>query len=384
MRTPVLGIVGAGQLARMTVQALVGLAVPVRVLADRPDDAAAAVADVTVGSWGTAAELERFARRCDVVTFDHELVAPEVLDAVADAGHVLRPAPAASRYAQDKLHQRQELGRRGVPVPAFTAVASLDDLHGFADDHGWPVVAKARRGGYDGRGVWVLADGDDARELWETATAGGLDLLVEAHVPIEHEIAVAVVRRPSGDAVTYPVTETVQRDGICVELRAPARLDDDVLAEADALARRIADDIGAVGVMAAELFVTADGLVLNELALRPHNSMHWTIEGARTSQFENHARAVLDWPLGDPGATAPAVATVNVLGPADGGDPRDRVAAALAVPGVAVHLYDKAPRPGRKLGHVTAVGDDPGDVHARAWQAATTLTTAATAPESFR
>jgi 5-(carboxyamino)imidazole ribonucleotide synthase len=378
VQTPVLGIVGAGQLARMTYQAVVGLNVPVRILAEGATDSAATIArDVTVGSWNVRDDLERFARGCDVITFDHELVDPDLLRALEADGHVLRPAPSAALFAQDKLHQRRELGARGLPVPAFAAVATGEDLVAFGAEHGWPVVAKACRGGYDGRGVWVLDDATAAESLWRDTRytdGGGVELLVEQHVPIQREIAVAVVRRPSGEQRIYPVTETVQADGICVELVTPAPVPSPVRDDAAAIAGRIAEAIDAVGVMAVELFVTGTGLVLNELALRPHNSMHWTIEGARTSQFQNHARAVLDWPLGDASLTAPCVATVNVLGPADGSDPRDRVPAALAVPGVHVHLYDKSARPGRKLGHVTAVGDDLDETRGRARDAAARLT----------
>ncbi len=213
-----------------------------------------------------------------------------------------------------------------------------------------------------------------ARELVDGANADGVTLLVEELVPIEREVAVAVARRPGGEAVAYPVTETVQDEGICVELVVPAPVPDDVAEAAADLGRRLAAEVGATGLVAVELFHTADGLVVNELAQRPHNSMHWTIEGARTSQFQNHARAALDLPLGDTAPTAPAVATVNVLGNAAGDDPRHRLADALGVPGVAVHLYDKGPRPGRKLGHVTAIGDDVEDTRNRARRAADALT----------
>jgi 5-(carboxyamino)imidazole ribonucleotide synthase len=372
----VLGMVGAGQLARMTHQAVVGLAWPLRVFAESPDDAAALVhPDTTVGSIASFDDLDAFAAGCDVVTFDHELVDPDLLAGLEDAGHVLRPSAAALRYSQDKLHQRRRLHEAGFPVPAFCAVETAEDLVAFGDEHGWPVVAKAARGGYDGRGVWVVDDdADGARELVAGAAAEGVTLLVEAHVPIEREVAVAVARRPGGEALAYPVTETVQDDGICVELVVPAPVPDDVAAAATDLGRRLAIEVGATGLVAIELFQTADGLVVNELAQRPHNSMHWTIEGARTSQFQNHARATLDLPLGDTTPTAPAVATVNVLGNAAGDDPRHRLADALAVPGVAVHLYDKGPRPGRKLGHVTAVGDDLEDTRGRARRAADALT----------
>ncbi len=372
---PVLGMVGAGQLARMTHQSVIGLPLQLRILADRATDSAATAArDVTVGSWDDLAELEAFAAGCDVVTFDHELVDPRLLAALEERGHLLRPSPAAQRYAQDKLYQRQQLAAAGFPVPEHRPVTDLQDLLGFGDQVGWPVVAKAVRGGYDGRGVWVLPDHDAADVLWRDTRAGGLDLLVEAHVPIERELAVAVVRRPSGEQRTYAVTETVQSGGICVELVVPAPVPADIAAEATALAERVVRHVDGVGVVALELFQTADGLIVNELALRPHNSMHWSIEGARTSQFQNHVRAVLDLPLGDTSLTAPAVATVNVLGPADGSDPRTRLPAALEVPGVAVHLYGKEARPGRKLGHVTAIGDDADESRARAWRAAHRLT----------
>ena len=372
--TRVLGMVGAGQLARMTHQAMIGLW-PVRVFAEGPGDAAARVhGDPVVGSTAAFEDLDAFAAGCHVVTFDHELVDPALLARLEASGHLLRPSASALRYSQDKLFQRRQLHTAGFPVPAFRAVAAPDDLVAFGDEHGWPVVAKAARGGYDGRGVWVVDDPDAARELVAGASAEGVALLAEEHVPIQREVAVAVARRADGEAVTYPVTETVQDDGICVELVVPAPVPEDVAAAAVDLGHRLATEIGGAGLVAVELFQTADGLLVNELAQRPHNSMHWTIEGARTSQFQNHARAVLDLPLGDTAPTAPVVVTVNVLGNAAGDDPRHRLAAALAVPGVAVHLYDKGPRPGRKLGHVTAVGDDLEDARDRAHRAADALT----------
>ena len=374
-RPAVLGMVGSGQLARMTHQATVGLAWPFRVFAEHPEESAAGVhAEVTVGSIASYDDLHAFAKGCDVVTFDHELVDPDILARLEAAGHVLHPSATALRHAQDKLHQRRRLSAAGFPVPAFAAVDTADDLVAFGDEHGWPVVAKAVRGGYDGRGVWVVEDTGAARDLVAEAAAHDTALLVEEMVPIERELAVAVARRPSGDHVTYPTTETVQRDGILVELLVPAPVPTAVREHAQDLGTRIVDAVEATGLVAVELFQTADGLLVNELAMRPHNSMHWTIEGARTSQFQNHARAVLDLPLGTAATTAPCVATANVLGPADGSDPRLRLPAALAVPDVGIHLYGKAARPGRKLGHVTAVGDDPDDTRDRARRAAAALT----------
>ncbi|MFT5221750.1 MAG: 5-(carboxyamino)imidazole ribonucleotide synthase [Glaciecola sp.] len=376
MSVPVLGMVGAGQLARMTHQATIGLGIDLRVLSAKADDSAAVVVPgTTLGSWHSLDDLDAFASTCDVVTFDHELTDPAHLAALESKGHVLRPSAAAERFAQDKQYQRTTLGAAGFPVPHNRPVSSGDDVVAFGEEFGWPIVAKATRGGYDGRGVWVLDDADEARRVATGALAQGSELLVEEFVQMDREIAVAVARRPGGDQVQYAVTETVQVDGICTELVVPAQVPGALAQAAMDLAGKVVEHVDGTGIVAVELFVATDGrLLLNELALRPHNSVHWTIEGARTSQFQNHARAVLDLPLGDASMTAAAVATVNVLGPADGSDPRARLADALAVDGVAVHLYGKDAVPGRKLGHVTAVGDTVQDVQARAREAARRLT----------
>lgn len=372
----VLGMIGAGQLARMTHQATIGLGIDLRVLAAKADDSAAVVAPgSSVGDWHDLDDLDRFADGCDVVTFDHELVHPDHLAALEERGHTLRPSAAAERFAQDKRYQREQLSAAGFPVPRFAVVESADDLVALGDETGWPVVAKAIRGGYDGRGVWVLEDEAAARELVDEVAGTDTELLAEEHLDLEVELAVAVARRPGGEQVRYPVTQTVQEDGICVELVVPAPVDDELRDRATDLAGRLVDHVGGVGIVAVELFLATDGrLLVNELALRPHNSVHWTIEGARTSQFQNHARAVLDLPLGATSLTAPAVSTVNVLGPADGSDPRSRLAEALAVEGVAVHLYGKDARPGRKLGHVTAVAATVEEARAHARRAAARLT----------
>ncbi|MCC6387608.1 MAG: 5-(carboxyamino)imidazole ribonucleotide synthase [Dehalococcoidia bacterium] len=369
-------MVGGGQLARMTYQAAIPLGVTLRVLSERADDGAALVsADVEIGSHTDLEALRRFAAGCDVVTFDHELAPPELLEKLAGEGHVLRPSPAAMRFAQDKLWQREQFGALGLPVPAHAVVATAEDVAAFATDHGgWPVVIKAARGGYDGRGVWVARSPEDAARVVAEGSAGGLRLFAEAMVELEREVAVLIARRPGGESVVYPVVETVQADGMCRELVSPAPIDPSVAAHARNIAERIADGIGVTGIMAVELFVAKGGDVLvNEIATRPHNSGHHTIEGCVTSQFENHVRAVLDWPLGSTAPAAPAVVTVNVVGGASGGDPRANLPRALAVPGVHVHLYGKGPRPGRKLGHVTALGEDVSEVRERADRAAAIL-----------
>lgn len=369
-------MVGGGQLARMTYQAAIPLGITLRVLAERADDGAALVgADLETGSHTDLAALRRFAAGCDVVTFDHELAPPAHLEALEAEGHILCPSPAAMRFAQDKLWQRDRFGALGLPVPAHARTSSAAEVEAFAGANGgWPVVIKAALGGYDGRGVWVARSAAEAASIIAEGQSAGLTLFAEAMVDLEREVAVMVARRPGGESVVYPVVETVQEDGMCRELVAPAPIDPTIAAYARNIAERIADAIGLTGVMAVELFIARGGAVLvNEIATRPHNSGHHTIEGAVTSQFENHVRAVLDWPLGDTALTAPAVVTVNVVGGPSGGDPRVNLPRALAVPGVHVHLYGKGPRPGRKLGHVTALGDNVAEVRERAARAAAIL-----------
>lgn len=368
------GFVGAGQLARMAQQAAIALGIHLRLLAESGHDSAAQVtADVVVGDYRNLDQLRAFAADCDVVTFDHELTDPSHLAALEADGVRLVPTPAAKRFAQDKRYQRTQLAAMGLPVPPHRAAAALGDVQALASETGWPVVLKAVRGGYDGRGVWVVDDASSAAEVFEHAAAAGVELLAEAFVPIERELAVMVARRPAGETVVYPVVETVQDNGICNEVIAPAVVEPAVAAAARDVADRVAQVTGATGILAVELFSTRDGLIINEVAARPHNSGHWTIEGAVTSQFENHLRAVCDLPLGATDARAPVSVMVNVLGRADNSDPADLVAQALQDPEVHVHLYGKAARAGRKLGHVTVCGDDLDDVRKRARDAAALL-----------
>ena len=366
---PVVGMVGGGQLARMTHQAAIGLGQSLRVLATAADDGAALVAaDTVIGSHTDLDALLRFAKGCDVVTFDHEHVPGEHIRALAAQGVVVYPAADALVHAQDKRVMRQRLTELRVPVPVWRPVASVGDVAEFMA--GRPAIVKATVGGYDGRGVWQLDDPEQARPLLDR----GVDLIVEERVPLRRELAAVVARSPWGQVAAYPVVETVQRDGICVEVLAPApALGEAQAVAAQELAIRIATELDVVGVLAVELFERTDGdMLVNELAMRPHNSGHWTIEGARTSQFEQHLRAVLDYPLGDTMLTAPAVAMANVLGGQSGGMSIDERVHHLfaADPGARVHLYGKQIRPGRKVGHVTVLGDDPTEVRARAQRAA--------------
>ncbi|MDP9239665.1 MAG: 5-(carboxyamino)imidazole ribonucleotide synthase [Actinomycetota bacterium] len=369
---PVVGIVGAGQLARMTHQASIALGLSLRVLAASRDDAAALVAaDVTVGDHASYDTLLAFAEGCDVLTFDHEHVPGHLLRKLESSGHLVLPGPDALLHAQDKRVLRERLSALGFAVPRWSAVTTAEDIVAFAESR-WPIVAKAVRGGYDGRGVWFMADAEQAADL----VATGVDLIVEERVPLLRELSALVARSPYGQVAAWPIVETVQRDGICVEVLAPAPgLDDDRATAAQLLAIRIADALGVVGVLAVELFDTGGDLLVNELAMRPHNSGHWTIEGSRTSQFEQHLRAVLDYPLGPTTPTAPAIAMANVLGGPVGGTGIDeRLHHLLALdPGVKVHLYGKGNRPGRKIGHVTALDEDMARARHRAARAAAAL-----------
>jgi 5-(carboxyamino)imidazole ribonucleotide synthase len=369
---PVVGMVGAGQLARMTHQAAIPLGQSLRILADSKDDGAALIAaDVMVGNYRDLDDLRAFARGCDVVTFDHEHVPNEHIRALEADGVIVHPGSHALHFAQDKQAMRERLTELGIPSPRWAPVASVADLAAFADEVGWPVVLKATKGGYDGKGVWIVEDLAAAAEVVGSGTA----LIAEEKVAILRELAADVARSPFGQGAVWPVVETVQEDGICVEVLAPAPgLDDELAEQAQALALRVASELDVTGVLAVELFETASGLLVNELAMRPHNSAHWTIEGARTSQFEQHLRAVLDYPLGSTAPTAPVVVMANLLGGPDDVIPKaidERVHHCMAHwPDVKIHLYGKQFRPGRKVGHVTALGTDLETVRQRAHAAA--------------
>ncbi|GAB3311738.1 5-(carboxyamino)imidazole ribonucleotide synthase [Geodermatophilus aquaeductus] len=372
---PVVAMVGGGQLARMTHQAAVALGQSLRVLATDPGESAALVAaDVRIGDHRDLDALRAVADGATVLTFDHEHVPNEHLRTLVGEGVRIAPGPDALVHAQDKLVLRRALAAAGEPQPAWVEVPTVHRVTAFAEEVGWPVVAKAPRGGYDGRGVFVVHGPDQVADLLERYGT----LLVEERVPLVRELAVLVARSPFGQVAVWPVVETVQRDGINTEVLAPAPgLDEETAGAAQELAVRIADRVGVVGVMAVELFQTPDGVLVNELAMRPHNSGHWTIEGARTSQFEQHLRAVLDYPLGSTAMAAPAVVMANVLGGRasapdwDGPGLDERVHHLMAHwPDVKLHWYGKGQRPGRKLGHVTALGEDLAEVRARAVAAA--------------
>ncbi|MGA8987817.1 5-(carboxyamino)imidazole ribonucleotide synthase [Aeromicrobium sp.] len=365
MPPPQLAVIGGGQLARMMQQAAVGLGIHLRLLAEAPDvSAAQVIVDHVVGDYTDLDTLRTVVAATPVVTFDHEHVPPEHLRTLEAEGHACRPGPDALLYAQDKSDMRSRLSGLGVPCPRSAVIASRADLEEF----GLPAVVKTTRGGYDGKGVWVVRAMADA----DAAFDSGRGLLAEELVDFRRELSALVARSPSGQVVAYPVVESRQADGVCAEVIAPAPdLDPALDAQARAMAERIATELGVTGILAVELFETTDGrLLVNELAMRPHNTGHWTIDGAHTSQFENHLRAVLDLPLGPAGARSPWAVMVNILGGAVDDLDAQRAVALAAVPDVRVHLYGKAVKAGRKVGHVTAYGPDLDDALFRARHAA--------------
>ena len=359
---PLVAMVGGGQLARMTHQAAIALGQTLRVLAADADDPAAQVSpDVVIGSHTDLDALRRVAAGAHALTFDHEHVPTELLEKLVAEGVNVAPPPQALVHAQDKLVMRRRLEALGAPVPRYAAVECPEDVDAFAAHAGGPLVVKAVRGGYDGRGVRMAADVAQARTIAAEYLKSGVPVLVEERVAMRRELSALVARSPFGQGAAWPVVETVQRDGICVLVIAPAPgLPDDVGAAAQQLALRLAAELGVVGVMAVELFETVDGaLLVNELAMRPHNSGHWTMDGARTSQFEQHLRAVLDYPLGDTDATVPVTVMANVLGAAQ--TPTTTLDERLhhlfgRMPEARVHLYGKDERPGRKIGHINFLG----------------------------
>ncbi|TCM37928.1 5-(carboxyamino)imidazole ribonucleotide synthase [Kribbella sp. VKM Ac-2568] len=372
-------MVGGGQLARMTQEAAVALGIQLRVLAEGPAvSAAQAVADAPVGDYRDPETVRRFAAEADVVTFDHEHVPTDLLRQLEADGIKVRPGPDALVHAQDKAVMRQRLDAFDAPAPAHQVVASKADVEDFAKRiGGFPIILKTTRGGYDGKGVWVVESADDPSV--EEAFRATVPILAEEKVDFVRELSAVVARSPHGQAVAYPVVESVQKDGICVEVTAPAPgLAPDRAAQAQQTALLIAKELGVVGILAVEMFEARDGrLLVNELAMRPHNTGHWSIEGAVTSQFENHLRAVLDLPLGSPAARAPYTVMVNVLG-GDSESTADMHYGLLHCmardPGLKVHFYGKSVKPGRKIGHVTAYGDDLEETRERARHAAAYLT----------
>jgi len=362
------GVIGGGQLARMMISPAVELGIDLKVLAETAGSSAS-LAATSVGDYRDRDAVLAFAATVDVVTFDHEHVPSELLRELGDRGVIVRPGPDALLYAQDKLLMRARLAELGLPVPEWAAVASLAELDVFIEEHGGRAIVKTPRGGYDGKGVRVVSSASEVADWFDDDSP----LLVEELVQFRRELSQVLARRPSGEIALWPVVESIQSDGVCSEVIAPAPGSAGRIADVAAdVATSIAENLGVTGVLAVELFETTDDrLLVNELAMRPHNSGHWSIDGSTTSQFEQHLRAVLDLPLGATGCRDPWSVMVNVLGGV-GLDKLDtRLSQAMAdQPDVKVHFYGKEPRPGRKVGHVTAGGDELDDVVFRARAAA--------------
>ena len=354
-----LGIIGGGQLARMTAMAALPLGCEVIVLEKNPHSPAARLSpDSMTGDWDDPATLLKFAERCDVITLENEFVDAVALGVLERAGHRVFPGAACIGVAQDKLRQKQALEAAGLAVPQFRAVASPEEMVSAADELGWPLVLKTRRNGYDGKGNFTVRSAAEAETGWQRLGGGKNDLMVEAFRHFSQELAVIVTRGRGGETVVYPVVETVQRDHVCHVVNAPAPVPAEVAARATDMARRAVAAVEGVGSFGVELFLSADGgLAINELAPRVHNSGHYTLEACECSQFENHVRAVLGWPLGNPRMVAPAAVMVNLLARAKGSGRPQGLANALRQGGTHIHLYGKLTAgPGRKMGHVTGLG----------------------------
>ena len=346
-RFPTVGIIGAGQLARMTVAPATALGINLLLFAQSSDDSAAQIAPHIVGDYRDLSALQEFAAKCDVITFEHELVPLSVIKGLEASGVKVSPSSASFQYSQDKAAMRQKLS--AYPGPKWRVISDAGDSFDF------PFIAKKISGGYDGRGVWKISNRAELEEVLK----GNPQILIEELISFDCEIAVMVARSAHGQATTWAPTQTVQSEGICTLTISPAPVISQVVAEkAQHLALSIANDISLIGVMAVELFGKGDELFINELAMRPHNSGHWTIDGSRTSQFEQHLRAILDLPLGDPAMTAGYAVMANILG----GEKTDMYRPYLHLmarnPQLKFHQYKKEGRKGRKIGHVTAVGEN--------------------------
>jgi 5-(carboxyamino)imidazole ribonucleotide synthase len=374
-RRQIVGIIGAGQLARMLIEAATPLDIEVALLAASDVDGAARIwPNVTIGSPDDAEAVAAFAAKCDVVTFDHELVPEPVLARLEATGATLAPTADTMRVAQNKQRQRELFGAAGLPQPHHRICATPDAARTAARETGFPVIVKAAQGGYDGRGVWRIEDESSLAEVADHLGESGITMIVEECVPLDRELAILVARNRRGETAVFPLVETVQDEGICRQITLDREVDPALAIAATEIAVEVAELVGLIGILAVELFESNGRLLINEIATRPHNSGHYSIEAITTSQFEQHLRAILELPLGSTERCAEVAVTVNVLGGSDRVDPRERLATAMAVPGAHVHLYGKEARPGRKLGHVTTVGTSVEECADRAWAAVEALT----------
>ena len=370
-----IGIIGAGQLARMMIEAASPLNINIRLLAASPEDSAALISkNVHLGSPNNERDVRNFAEHCDVVTFDHELVNLDIIRILEKGGKLVNPSSETLNYAQDKLYQRTLFTKDGLPVPAFNEVTTLEDISNFGESFGWPLVLKAQTDGYDGRGVWIINSFSEAKQFFSTANEKSIKLMAEQFIPIEKELAGLIARKANGEFVLYPIVETIQSKGICVQVIAPADINENIRAEAESLTKLVAEKVAVVGIMALELFLSDNKLLINEIATRPHNSGHFSIEGTSTSQFENHLRAVIDWPLGPTELIHPFAVMSNIIAKGKA-NPKDTIGFSLSNVSshTKLHMYDKNPRSGRKIGHVTTTGSNLSETKIHAFELASIL-----------
>lgn len=373
---PTLGLIGGGQLARMTAQAAIQFGCRIAVLERKPDSPASRIASHSfLGDWDDPRHLLRLAEVSDVLSLENEFVDAEALAVLERHGHHLCPGAGTVKIVQDKLWQKQAIADEGIDLPRFADVPTPEDVLAAGGQFGWPLVLKKRRNGYDGKGNATLATPADLPAAWRALDGDRNALLVEAWFPFTRELAVMVTRSSKGEVATYPVVETIQKDHICHVVKAPAEVPAETSARAADLACRAVAAVGGTGTFGVEMFLAADGtLAINELAPRVHNSGHYTIEGCECSQFENHVRAVLGWPLGSTRMRAPAAVMINLLGTGPGPGWPQGFAQAAAIPGAALHIYGKdGSATGRKMGHVTALGNTVEEAHQLARRAADAL-----------
>ena len=346
-RFPRVGVIGAGQLARMMVAPATAIGIDLLLFASDAKDSGAQITHHVVGDYTNLAEVLEFAKQCDVITFEHELIPLSVIKGIEAEGIKVYPASSAFVYSQDKAAMREKL--KDFPSPHSQIVRDVSTVSDF------PVIAKAISGGYDGRGVWKINSPEELQEILKNTSP----LLIEELIDFDSEIAVMVARSPHGQATSWAPVETLQEDGICIMTITPAQsISPEVAERAQKMALEIAQTVGVVGVMAVEMFVKGENLFINELAMRPHNSGHWSIEGSITSQFEQHLRAILDLPLGSPAMSHDFAVMGNVLGGEKTDMYRPYLHLMARTPSLHFHQYKKEVRLGRKIGHVTACGND--------------------------
>lgn len=366
------GVIGGGQLARMMIEPALALGLDIKVFAEA-EGSSAALAATQIGDYTNVSEVREFAKTVDVITFDHEHVPLLVLEELEAEGVSVQPPAKALKFAQNKLHMRTRLTELGLPMPAWAEIKTAEELDAFIETNGGVAILKTPIGGYDGKGVAIVRASSDAAEWLANIDDFGGSLLAEQKVDFVRELAQLVARRPSGEIAHWPLVQTVQRNGVCSEVLVPApNANQETLDRAAEIAETVAQGLGVTGVLAVEMFETADGqFFINELAMRPHNSGHFSIEGSVTSQFEQHLRAVLDLPLGNTDSVATHSVMVNLLGVDDVNDFVSTYPRVLADhPTAKFHTYGKSARKGRKMGHITVIGEDANEILAEANAAA--------------